>query len=196
MDYMKWYDAYDSFLKHNGFAKAFPTVDDLTRAMGNVAFYYQGRVIENIRISNTVDAYAVNGWESMKLENHSGIVDNYRYPKGDVEVMARYNQPLFLAVKMNRKVLNVGDTTIVDTYIVNEKNLKGNYSLQLIAKDAEGTVLATHVSSVHVKGGMYMVNVYRSAGILFLGQQAMFVLKQKVGQRQKLLQLETILCLL
>ena len=39
MDYMKWYDAYDSFLKHNGFAKAFPTVDDLTRAMGNVAFY-------------------------------------------------------------------------------------------------------------------------------------------------------------
>ena len=99
MDYMKWYDAYDSFLKHNGFAKAFPTVDDLTRAMGNVAFYYQGRVIENIRISNTVDAYAVNGWESMKLENHSGIVDNYRYPKGDVEVMARYNQPLFLAVK-------------------------------------------------------------------------------------------------
>ncbi len=67
--------------------------------------------------------------------------------------MARYNQPLFLAVKMNRKVLNVGDTTIVDTYIVNEKNLKGNYSLQLIAKDAEGTVLATHVSSVHVKGG-------------------------------------------
>ena len=156
MDYMKWYDAYDSFLKHNGFAKAFPTVDDLTRAMGNVAFYYQGRVIENIRISNTVDAYAVNGWESMKLENHSGIVDNYRYPKGDVEVIARYNQPLFLAVKMNRKVLNVGDTTIVDTYIVNEKNLKGNYSLQLIAKDAEGTVLATHVSSVHVKGG----NVY------------------------------------
>lgn len=153
---MDWYDAYDSFLKHNGFAKAFPTVDDLTRAMGNVAFYYQGRVIENIRISNTVDAYAVNGWESMKLENHSGIVDNYRYPKGDVEVMARYNQPLFLAVKMNRKVLNVGDTTIVDTYIVNEKNLKGNYSLQLIAKDAEGTVLATHVSSVHVKGG----NVY------------------------------------
>lgn len=65
---MKWYDAYDSFLKHNGFAKAFPTVDDLTRAMGNVTFYYQGRVIENIRISNTVDAYAVNGWESMKLE--------------------------------------------------------------------------------------------------------------------------------
>ena len=43
MDYMKWYDAYDSFLKHNGFAKAFPTVDDLTRAMGNVEADTQAR---------------------------------------------------------------------------------------------------------------------------------------------------------
>lgn len=69
-DYLQWYDAYDRFLKEKGFDKAFPTVDDLTRSMGNVSFYYQGRIIENIRISNTVDAYAVNGWESMKLENH------------------------------------------------------------------------------------------------------------------------------
>ncbi len=45
---MKWYDAYDRFLKANGFDKAFPTVDDLTRSMGNVSFYYQGRIIENI----------------------------------------------------------------------------------------------------------------------------------------------------
>lgn len=118
-DYLQWYDAYDRFLKEKGFDKAFPTVDDLTRSMGNVSFYYQGRIIENIRISNTVDAYAVNGWESMKLENHSGIVDNYRFPKGDPEVMARYNAPLYLAVKMNRKVVSTGDTTLVDTYIVN-----------------------------------------------------------------------------
>ena len=38
--------------------------------------------------------------------------------------------------------------------------------------------------------------VYRSAGILFLGQQAMFVLKQSWSKAKKLLQLETILCLL
>ena len=33
-------------------------------------------------------------------------------------------------------------------------------------------------------------------GILFLGQQAMFVLKQSWSKAKKLLQLETILCLL
>ena len=152
-DYLQWYDAYDRFLKEKGFDKAFPTVDDLTRSMGNVSFYYQGRIIENIRISNTVDAYAVNGWESMKLENHSGIVDNYRFPKGDPEVMARYNAPLYLAVKMNRKVVSTGDTTLVDTYIVNEKNLKGSYILNLVAKDESGNVVASHKERVTVKGG-------------------------------------------
>ena len=89
----------------------------------------------------------------MKLENHSGIVDNYRFPKGDPEVMARYNAPLYLAVKMNRKVVSTGDTTLVDTYIVNEKNLKGSYILNLVAKDESGNVVASHKERVTVKGG-------------------------------------------
>ena len=152
-DYLKWYDAYACFLTERGFRDAFPTVDDLTRAMGNVSFYYQGRIIENIRISNTVDAYAVNGWESMKLENHSGIVDNYRNPKGDIETLAYYNRPLYLAVKMDRKVLSVGDTTTIDTYIVNEKNLKGKYTLNLTAKDESGQILDYHTVQVKVSGG-------------------------------------------
>lgn len=153
-DYLEWYDAYDRFLKEKKFDQAFLTVDHLTRAMGNVSFYYQGRIIENIRISNTVDGYAVNGWESMKLENHSGIVDNYRNPKGDVELISRYNRPLFLSVKMNRKVLSVGDTTVIDIYIVNEENIRGNFQLKLTAKDAEGHVLSRSTRKVKVEGGV------------------------------------------
>lgn len=155
-DYLRWYAAYDRFLSERGFRQAFPNVDSLTRAMGNVALYYQGRVIENIRISNTVDAYAVNGWESMKLENHSGIVDVYRNPKGDPETMARYGRPLYVAVKLNHKVLAVGDTTTVDAYIVNELGLSGSYTLRLTARDAAGNVVATCSRRVNVKGG----NVY------------------------------------
>lgn len=153
-DYLKWYDAYDAFLKEWKFDKAFPTVDDLTRSMGNVSYYYQGRIIENIRISNTVDGYAVNGWESMKLENHSGIVDNYRNPKGDVELIARYNRPLYVAIKMNRKVLSVGDTTTVDAYLVNEAHIRGNHTLKLTAKDEAGTILDTYTRKVNVQGGV------------------------------------------
>lgn len=153
-DYLKWYDVYDKFLHDQKFDKAFPSVDHLTRAMGNVSYYYQGRIIENIRISNTVDGYAVNGWESMKLENHSGIVDNYRNPKGDMELIAKYNRPLFLSVKMNRKVLSVGDTTTVDVYIVNEEDIKGDYDLRLMAKDDRGNIISSTTSKVKVIGGV------------------------------------------
>jgi hypothetical protein len=152
-DYLGWYDAYNRFLHKQGFDKAFPTVDDLTVAMGNVAFYYQGRVIENIRINNTIDGYAVNGWESMKLENHSGIVDNYRNPKGNPDLIARYNAPLFLSVKLNRKVLAVGDSATVDVYIVNEKDIHGYFTLTVSVKDASGKVTASLAKKVKVSGG-------------------------------------------
>lgn len=152
-DYLAWYDAYDRFLKEKGFSKAFPCVDSLTRKMGNVAYYYQGRVMENIRMNNIVDAYAVNGWESMKLENHSGIVDNYRNLKGDAELIAQYNKPLYLAVKMNHKVLAVGDTTVVDVFIVNEKNVHGSATLQVTATDENDKVVATMKRKVKVTGG-------------------------------------------
>jgi hypothetical protein len=153
-DYLKWYDAYDKFLKENDFQKSFPNVDSLTRQMGNVAFYYQGRTIENVRINNTIDGYAVNGWESMKLENHSGIVDNYRNLKGDAELIARYNKPLYVAVKMNHKVLSVKDTTVVDFFIVNEKDIKGAYDLKVKATNNKKETVWTKTIPVSVSGGI------------------------------------------
>ena len=150
--YLSWYDAYDAFLKERGFSSAFPSVDALTRAMGNVAYTYQGRAIENIRISNTADGYAVNGWESMPLENHSGIVDCYRNVKGDPTLIARYNAPLYLAVKMNRKVLPRGDTSVVDLYIVNEESVSGHCILRVTASDSDGSRMLLE-TPVEVTGG-------------------------------------------
>ncbi len=155
-DYLSWYEAYDKFLKEKGFGKAFPTVDNLTVAMGNVSYYYQGRIIENIRINNVVDGYAINGWESMKLENHSGVVDNYRHFKGDPELIARYNRPLVLSVKLNHKVLPVGRTTTADIFIINEKNLRGSYTLEVDYRLADGSLVDSRSAKVKVSGG----NVY------------------------------------
>ncbi|HEX8015147.1 MAG TPA: glycoside hydrolase family 2 TIM barrel-domain containing protein [Flavobacterium sp.] len=152
-DYLKWYDAYDTFLKKNDFQKSFPNVDSLTRQMGNVSFYYQGRTIENVRINNTIDGYAVNGWESMKLENHSGIVDNYRNLKGDADLIARYNKPLYVAVKLTNKVLSVKDTTVVDFFIVNEKDIKGAFDLKVKATNNKKETVWTKTIPVTVTGG-------------------------------------------
>ena len=152
--YLQWYDAYDAFLTNTpGFRQAFPTVDALTTAMGNTAYYYQGRAIENVRLNNVTDGYAVNGWESMMLENHSGIVDNYRNPKGDVQLIARYNRPVYVAVKLTRKVLGVGDTARADFYLINEVNLHGKYRLRVQATDEQGKVILTKIMSVKASGG-------------------------------------------
>ncbi|PTQ98113.1 glycosyl hydrolase family 2 [Mucilaginibacter yixingensis] len=151
--YLKWYDAYDSFLKNNGFSKAFPNVDSLTRKMGNVAYYYQGRVIENVHINNIIDGYAINGWESMKQENHSGMVDDYRNLKGDPDLIARYNRPLYVAVKLNHKVVPAGQDVTADFFIVNEKDIKGDAELDIQVKDATGKVYASQKEKVKVTGG-------------------------------------------
>jgi hypothetical protein len=156
-DYLRWYDAYNNFLlAHPGFHKAFPSVDSLTKAMGNVAYYYQGRTIENIRINNTVDGYAVNGWESMKLENHSGIVDNYRNLKGDAQLIAKYNQPLYISVKTDHKISQPGDSISLDFFIVNEKDISGSFLLSITASDDKAAVIWKKSIPVKVSGG----NVY------------------------------------
>ena len=152
--YLKWYDAYDSFLRNTrGFSAAFPNVDSLTRKMGNVAFYYQGRAIENVRIGNQADGYAINGWESMKLENHSGIVDNYRNPKGDPDLISRYMKPLYVAVKMNHKVLELKDTSTLDFFIVNEANLNGDFNLEISVESEDGKIVSRQSFPVKVTGG-------------------------------------------
>ncbi|MBQ9400277.1 MAG: beta-glycosidase [Bacteroidales bacterium] len=151
-DYLNWYDAYDTFLKEKGFSKDFPNVDALTTSMGNVAYYYQGRIFENIRMNNTVDGYAINGWESMKLENHSGMVDNYRHLKGDPTLISRYNQPTVLSVKLKYKVLPVGRSTRADIFIINETGLKGSYTLEVDYK-AGDKVISSFSRKVKVTGG-------------------------------------------
>lgn len=153
-DYLAWYDAYDRFLKERGFSGAFPSVDALTTAMGDVAYYYQGRIIENIRMNDVVDGYAINGWESFKLEDHSGVVDNYRFLKGNPELIARYNRPLLLSVKLNHKVLPAGSHTTADVFIINEEDVKGEFTLELVLRDADGAVRQQASRKVRVSGGV------------------------------------------
>jgi len=130
-------------------------VDELTRSLGQVAHYYQGRIIENFRIGNTGDGYVINGWEGTKVENHSGIVDVYRNPKADPGMLAHYNQPLYVAVKTRNKVVAVGDPVVTDIHLVNEGQLQGMYQLRISARHRQET-LSDIEAEVEVKGG----NIY------------------------------------
>jgi len=121
--YVEWYDAYAKYLDDKKLRGYFPTVDSLTTAMGDIALYYQGRIIENTRIGDATDGYVINGWEAEKIENHSGVVDCFRNPKGRVELIADYNKPTYVAVKVRNKVGAWPMTSVIDFWLVSPGNL-------------------------------------------------------------------------
>ncbi len=151
--YLQEYNDFDAFIKNKKLETIFPSVDALTKAMGTVSFEHQGRKIENIRIGNVSDGYAINGWESEILENHSGIVDCYRNPKADPAIIAYYNQPLYVAVKPRKQVIELPGKAEVDFYVVNEKNLNGNFILGVTLFDPTGSIVYTKQIPVTVTGG-------------------------------------------
>ena len=151
--YLEWFDEFDRFLERKHLRPAFPDVDEFTRAMGAVSLGHQGRRIENMRMSNVGDGYAVNGWEAEIVENHSGIVDCFRHPKGDASILAYYNQPLYVAVKVRHPIVQPPGELVVDCFAVNEKNLHGEHQLEVALRDANGRELARETRTVTVSGG-------------------------------------------
>jgi hypothetical protein len=151
--YLDWYREFDAFLGRKELRTAFPNIDAFTTALGAVSFNHQGRKIQLARLDNTTDGYTINGWEAMIIENHSGIVDCFRFPKADPAIIAYYNQPLYVAVMPRQQVTQAGDDVIVDFHIINERNLHGAHTLAVVAKDATGKVAGQRRLPVTLAGG-------------------------------------------
>jgi len=149
----KQYKAFCDMFERKGLKPYFGTLDSLTRKMGNVSFEHQGRRIQGMRMQNLGDGYMVNGWEAMPYDNHSGIVDIYRNPKGDLPVFTYYTQPLYVAVSARSQVIRFPGNVAVDFYIVNEKDLRGDYTLQISVVDPQGKSVYTDKKNVTIQGG-------------------------------------------
>ena len=147
------YKAFAQFFEEKKLSASFGTLDSLTRAMGDVSFEHQGRRIEGMRMQNIGDAYMVNGWEAMPYDNHSGIVDIYRNPKGNMDVFTYYNQPVYVAVCMRNQVVRLPGVVTADFYIVNERNLKGTYTLEIRMVAPDGKVVYQQSEKVTIAGG-------------------------------------------
>ncbi|MFC1692462.1 glycoside hydrolase family 2 protein [Candidatus Latescibacterota bacterium] len=150
-EHIDWFNAYDRFLDETGYRTSFPTVDHLTTALGANMHYFHGRIVENARISNVIDAYNLNGWSA--AGTHTDIVDAYRNPTGDPSILAYYNKPLYIAVKIRDKVLPAGAKPVADIFIVNETDLKGKHTLELDFIDPSGNSVFSHLYNVNIRGG-------------------------------------------
>jgi hypothetical protein len=151
--YLKWYDAFDDFIRRKNLTPAFPTVDNLCTNLGVISLEHQGRKIEDHRICDANDGYAVNGWEAEVIENHSGIVDCFRNPKADPAILAYYNQPLYVAVKTRNQIVNLGENATIDFFAINETNLAGPHTLKIQAIDPSGTKVFAKEAAVTLSGG-------------------------------------------
>ena len=66
---------------------------------------------------------------------------------------AYYNQPLYVAVASRNQVVRLPGSAAVDFYIVNEKDLKGNHTLEIQMIAPDGKVVYTREEKVNLKGG-------------------------------------------
>ncbi|WP_323424522.1 PA14 domain-containing protein [Proteiniphilum sp.] len=153
MAFLQWYEEFESFIDRKGLRCYYPTVDTLNVAMGRVSFEHQGRKIQMARMNNYTDAYVVNGWESELIENYSGIVDCFRYPKSTPEIIAKYNEPLYVAVMGRKQIVATGDQVVFDFFLINEKDVKGEHTLTVTMYDPEGKEVQRVTLPVRVSGG-------------------------------------------
>ena len=151
LEHLDWYRHYNEFLDQTGFRRAYPNVDSLTMSLGRNIHYFQGRNLENVRMGNIADGYNFNGWGS--ASTRTDLVDMYRNPTADPGILHYYTRPLYIAVKLRNKVVQVGKAPIADLYIVNEKGLRGGHTLKVSLTDDTGNVLFGKSLKVNVKGG-------------------------------------------
>lgn len=147
------YAAFDSYFREKGLATYFGDIDSLTRTLGDIQLDHQGRRIQGMRMQDIGDVYAVNGWEAMPYDNHSGIVDDYRNVKGNVNTFARYARAAFIAVCPRTQFVYPGDSVPVDIYAVNEIDASGPYRLRLRAVAPSGRESGTWSIDVNLTGG-------------------------------------------
>jgi hypothetical protein len=153
-DYKDWYNAYTNYISSKGLTQYYPSLTNLLLSLGNVGYYEHGREIENARIADDADMYIINGYEDMKLDNLSGIVDIFRNLKGDPTLISQYMQPLYVAVKIPDKIGQVGDTNTMDLFVLNQLTIPaGNYGIKASVKKPDGTTQSLYTGTVAVSGG-------------------------------------------
>ena len=143
---------YNKFLDKWGFRKAFPTVDDVLRAVGRTCYESWMNYMENARIADELDFAAISGWESTAIENHSGIVDNLRNFKSDPKLIGDTLKPVRPIAKQRALCVEKGKAATFDLYLCNDtpQAATGTLSFSMITPSGKKQELTTLPAPAHV----------------------------------------------
>ncbi|MGB7266887.1 MAG: glycoside hydrolase, partial [Terracidiphilus sp.] len=137
-DHQEILAAYNAFLDKWGFRKAFPTNSDLFQSIGRRAYESWGQFLENIRICDVNDYATISGWESTAIEDHSGLVDNFRDFKSNPDPIRNSLLPIRPVAKQKALVAALGDKVAFDLYLLNDSNRPAPGKLAFSISDPKG----------------------------------------------------------
>ena len=132
--------AYNAFLDRWGFRSAFPSASALFRSVGRRAYESWGQLMENVRINDETDMAAIIGWESTAMENHSGLVDNFRDFKSDPRAIAESLTLVRPVAKQRHLVLESGERAVFDLYLLNDTDRPVDGELTFTLTGPDGAV--------------------------------------------------------
>jgi hypothetical protein len=138
LDHQDLLDVYNKFLDTWGFRAAFPTAEQLFLSIGRRAYETWGQFMENVRLCEGNDMAAISGWESTAMENHSGLVDNFRDFKGDPKAISNSLLPVRPVAKQRQLVVALGDKATFDIYLLNDSHKPVAGKLVLTSSEPSG----------------------------------------------------------
>lgn len=149
--------AYTQFMRQWGFEKGFGDASKLFKAIGQISYFFNARIVEQLRMCDRTDYIVLSGWESTAIDNFSGIVDNLRQFKGDPALLRSAGRANMLVLKPRRLVLETGETTPLDVFAIAETLPAGAYRLHVTLRQ-NGQTHTLLDKSVSLPGG----NVFAS----------------------------------
>ena len=170
-DHQQILAAYNAFLDKFGFRKAFPTAGELFQSIGRRAYETWGQFLENIRICDVNDYAAISGWESTAIENHSGLVDNFRDFKSNPDPIRQSLLPVRPVAKQKALVAALGEKVGFDLYLLNDSNRPApgrlSFSISEPGRDE------------HIPGARHSIGSYNAP--TFVRDQLSYLVKENVA---------------
>jgi beta-galactosidase len=171
LDHQQILAAYDKFLDKWGFRKAFPTNSSLFQSIGRRAYESWGQFLENIRICDVSDYATISGWESTAMENHSGLVDNFRDFKSNPDPIRHSLLPVRPVAKQKTLVAALGDKVAFDLYLLNDSNRPAPGRLTFSISEPG--------RNAHLPGPRHAIGAY--AAPAFVKDQLSYLVEQNVS---------------
>ncbi len=138
LDHQELLDVYNKFLDTWNFRTAFPTAELLFLSIGRRAYETWGQFMENVRMCEGNDMAAISGWESTAMEDHSGLVDNFRDFKADPKAISNSLLPVRPVAKQRQLVVALGDKATFDIYLLNDSHKAVEGKLVFTSSDPSG----------------------------------------------------------